>query len=56
MPTYLDAKGKGTIYGVECDGGHSIGAVFGTKNRAIQAWNECQDFVERYTAWEDDLR
>lgn len=48
-PTYLDVKGKGTLYGVECDEGHSIGAVFGTKNRAIQAWNECQGFVERYT-------
>jgi len=48
-PTYLDVKGRGTLYGAECDEGHSIPAVFGTKNRAAQAWNECQDFVERYT-------
>lgn len=40
----------GTLYGVMCDEeGHYIDAVFETKNRAIKAWNECQDFVERYT-------
>ena len=48
-PTYLDVRGKGTLYGAECDEGHYIDAVFGTKNRAIQAWNECQGFVDRYT-------
>lgn len=54
--TYLDIGSKGTLYGVKCGGGHSIAAAFGTKNRAIQAWNECQEFVERYTVWEDDLK
>jgi len=53
---YLDDKGRSTLYGVECDEGHSIPAVFGTKNRAIQAWNECQRFVERYSPAEDDLK
>jgi phage/plasmid primase-like uncharacterized protein len=48
-PTYLDVKGKGTRYGAECAEGHAMEAVFGTKNRAAQAWNECQEFVERYT-------
>ena len=48
-PTYLDIRGKGTVYGVECDEGHYIDAKFGTKNRAIQAWNECQEFVLKYT-------
>ena len=56
LPTYLDVKGKGTLYGVECDEGHFIPAKFGTKNRAIQAWNECQEFVERYTELKDDLK
>lgn len=48
-PTYKDVKGKGTMYGARCGEGHFIPAVFGTKNRAAQAWNECQEFVERYT-------
>lgn len=47
--TYLDVKGKGTLYGMECDEGHFIGCVFETKNRAVAAWNECQSFVLRYT-------
>lgn len=48
-PTYLDVKGRGTLYGIECDEGHYIECVFETKNRAVTAWNECQDFVIRYT-------
>lgn len=53
---YLDDKGRRTLYGVECDNGHYVPAVFGTKNRAIQAWNECQRFVERCSPSEDDLK
>ena len=45
---HADAKG-GALYGVRCDGGHDFPCVFGTKNRAVQAWNECQGFVLRYT-------
>ena len=52
-PTHIDMGGKGTLYGVECAEGHAIGTVFGTKNRAIQAWNECQGFVMRYTEEEE---
>ena len=47
--THLDLKGKGTFYGVSCDEGHFIADNYGTKNRAIQAWNDCQSFVDRYT-------
>lgn len=43
-----DCKG-GVLYGIECLEGHLIPCVFGTKNRAVQAWNECQRFVIAYT-------
>ena len=46
--TFTEGKG-GALYGVACEEGHSMRNVFGTRNRAIQAWDECQRFVEAYT-------
>ena len=54
--TYSSLKGKGTQYGVMCREGHFIPDEYGTKNRAIQAWNECQSFFERYSPLSDDLK
>lgn len=48
-PFQSDVRGHGALFGVRCDEGHTLRAVFTTKNRAIQAWNECQGFVLRYT-------
>lgn len=39
----------GALYGVRCEGGHAMGAVFETKRKAIMAWDECQRFVEANT-------
>jgi len=44
----------GAAYGVECEEGHWIGSVFGTKNRAAEAWNECQSFMRRYAEGVDN--
>ena len=46
--TFSEGKG-GALYGVACVNGHAIRNVFGSRNRAIQAWDECQRFVEAYT-------
>ena len=50
--TFKEGKG-GAMYGVSCEGGHAIRDVFGSRNRAIQAWDECQRFVLRYTEGEE---
>ena len=47
--THVDEKGHGTLYGASCGEGHEIGMVFGTRNRAVKAWNECQSFVAEYS-------
>lgn len=46
--TFKEGKG-GALYGVTCEEGHAIRNVFGSRNRAIQAWDECQRFVDEYT-------
>ncbi len=46
---YHSDTSHGAAYGVSCDEGHSIRAMFETKRRAIAAWDECQRFVEEYT-------
>ena len=46
---YHNDTSHGAAYGVVCDEGHAIHALFETKRKAISAWDECQRFVEAYT-------